>query len=834
MFVLCLLSDLARLASSVVLLAKMRLLGNAKDISFNAQLLLFAALGLRHVGLPTRKLADSATLSRLAALLCQCAVVERLLAHSNTVDGDNDLPALHWLLLPCWVLGVGLAVKRTVVDSVRIVGVLLDTAAVVPQLVLVVRTGCRVDGLVALHMVLLAAHRLCGPGALGAVNWGWGKCTIVVNSSSEVHNGTLTVGVVNSINAMSNVDVREVMAICLALQSARLPRGYSFRMAFFDNRGLVAYAPAAARIMVGFPVVGIVGCLTNGMTVAMQDKGVSASGIPQVAHGAMGAVLSDRKRFPHFLRTPATDTLTSYAIVMLLAHYGVTKMAMVGTDDSHGRSGISNAKLYASRLATPIQVVTESFFSPTLKTPTDLLDTQASGADTIVAFCQTDTCVPLLEQARVLGMLNKPKVCILGADLASVIRHNTTILCFSTGLGNGAVKKQFEADMLQFTNRSGFTWSTYFAFDAALAYITAIQQMLAAGQSPWDRSALFETLRALRYTGSSGPISFDHNGDRFATMTITSWQPGATTQTTIGNWSIGSGVVIDPQYEIYPPPVSVDPGSPESLPLGAIVAGTVGAAGALLAVGTVLLVLHQQSRQSLLTEVEMERNQAMSGILRGESGNNWVVFPRGRIALIFTDIQQSTELWETNCAIMKPALYQHHRIMRATFRKWNGVEVKTEGDAFMIAFQNVWDAVSFAAEAQKLLLEAPWDPKLLEHPAWDGTLIFRGLRVRMGIHVGEPDIDESAETAREDLEASMGKVTEFGILRDLGPVTFKGIAKPENIHEFKCYKRLSKEKKALWMIEAGEIKRDNSMQGKVCFGVVFKGYIRSVNPSRVS
>eukprot|EP00727_Mastigamoeba_balamuthi_P002389 m51a1_g12147 putative serine threonine kinase (663) ;mRNA; r:492-4987 len=461
---------------------------------------------------------------------------------------------------------------------------------------------------------------------------------IVVNSSSEVHNGTLTIGVADSINSMSNVD--EVMAICLALQNAVLPQGYNFSILFYDDQG---------KKMIGFPVVGIIGCFTSGLTVAMQDKGVSASGIPQVAHGAMSTVLSNKTRFPHFLRTPATDALTSYAIVMLLAQYGVTKIAMMGTDDSYGRGGISNVKLYASRLATPIQIVTESYFSPTLKTPSDvtqqLFDAQASGVDTIVAFCLTDTCVPLLEQARVLNMLNKPKVWILGAggaaittidkiaatapgipsfrlhtaipsdipllseELASVIRYNTTILCFSTGLGNGAVKKQFEADMLQFTNRSGFTSWTYFAFDAALAYITSIQQMLAGGQSPWDRTALFETLMALHFTGASGPISFDQNGDRFATMTITSWQPGATTQTTIGNWSIVSGVVIDPQYEIYPPPISVDSGSPESLPLGAIVGGTVGAAVALLAVGAVLLILQQRSRRSLLIKVDMERNK---------------------------------------------------------------------------------------------------------------------------------------------------------------------------------------------------------------------------------
>eukprot|EP00727_Mastigamoeba_balamuthi_P003538 m51a1_g13181 putative ca2+:cation antiporter family (457) ;mRNA; f:6-2477 len=318
---------------------------------------------------------------------------------------------------------------------------------------------------------------------------------IVVNSSSEVRNSTFTVGIVDTMSSLNNVD--EVMAICLALQNAVLPRGHGFSILFYDDQGKAANSLAAAQMMVGFPVVGIIGGFTSELSVALQDAGVSASGIPQVAYSATSTLLSNKTRFPHFLRTAATDPLTSYAIVMLLAQYGVTKIAMMGTDDSYGRGGISNVKLYASRLATPIQIVTESYFSPTLSSPEALFDAQASGVDTIVAFCLTDTCVPLLEQARVLNMLNKPKVWILGAGGAAITTIdkiaatapgtpplNTTILCFSTGLGNGVVKNQFEADMLQFNNRSGFTSWTYFAFDAALAYTTAIKQVRLCRELP--------------------------------------------------------------------------------------------------------------------------------------------------------------------------------------------------------------------------------------------------------------------------------------------------------------------------------------------------------------
>eukprot|EP00727_Mastigamoeba_balamuthi_P005985 m51a1_g2005 putative serine threonine kinase (1105) ;mRNA; f:1236473-1242721 len=507
---------------------------------------------------------------------------------------------------------------------------------------------------------------LCGPRALAAVSWGWGKCTIAVNSSSEVHNGTLTIGVVDSINSLSNVD--EVMAICLALQSAQLPQGYSFRMLFFDDKG--SFMPS----------------------------------------GSLMDVLLDE-----------TQSIT------LRSRMSILKDVAAGMAYLHS-------------------------YNP------------------CILHCD-------LKSSNIMLASNmQAKVCDFGL---TVFTHKTKKPS-SMGGGEGEMGSLF--------------WS-----------------------SP-------EVLAGEQFTTKSDVYAFG----------VIVWE---TVTRKVPYKDLNPLAVVSRVVEERLRPDCTDPHFENVKPLAEVMEQCWDQTPSL-----------RPEFTSIIEKLDWA-SEAMSDILRGESENNSVVFPRGRIALIFTDIQQSTELWETNSAIMKPALYLHHSIMRATFRKWNGVEVKTEGDAFMIAFQYVWDAVSFAAEAQKLLVQAPWDPKLLEHPA-------------MGIHVGEPDIDESTETgsfskntridyigpaggqvvlsttAREDLEASMGKVMEFGTLRDLGPVTFKGIAKPENIHEFviaklerdfdtpesqECYNRLSKEKKPLWMIEASEIRHDNNVQGKGSFGVVYKG-----------
>ena len=88
--------------------------------------------------------------------------------------------------------------------------------------------------------------------------------------------------------------------------------------------------------------------------------------------------------------------------------------------------------------------------------------------------------------------------------------------------------------------------------------------------------------------------------------------------------------------------------------------------------------------------------------------------PVGRVALAFTDIQNSTVLWEHYRHKFKPLLDLHNVIMRRALAKHGGYEVKTEGDAFMIAFAEPIHAARFACAVQLELLDAEWPAYLLE------------------------------------------------------------------------------------------------------------------------
>ena len=83
------------------------------------------------------------------------------------------------------------------------------------------------------------------------------------------------------------------------------------------------------------------------------------------------------------------------------------------------------------------------------------------------------------------------------------------------------------------------------------------------------------------------------------------------------------------------------------------------------------------------------------------------------VALVFTDIQNSTKLWEAAPEGMQQALILHNSLLRLLIDKHGGYEVKTIGDAFMVAFTSALDAVAWALDCQQALLEAPWPTSLL-------------------------------------------------------------------------------------------------------------------------
>jgi class 3 adenylate cyclase len=104
--------------------------------------------------------------------------------------------------------------------------------------------------------------------------------------------------------------------------------------------------------------------------------------------------------------------------------------------------------------------------------------------------------------------------------------------------------------------------------------------------------------------------------------------------------------------------------------------------------------------------------------------------PGGTVTFVFTDIEGSTALLqELGDEAYGQVSGDHRRLVRETFGAHGGTEIDTQGDAFFFSFPRARDAVAAAVDAQRAL----------HGHDWPGG---REVRVRMGLHTGEPQVGE--------------------------------------------------------------------------------------------
>jgi adenylate cyclase len=151
--------------------------------------------------------------------------------------------------------------------------------------------------------------------------------------------------------------------------------------------------------------------------------------------------------------------------------------------------------------------------------------------------------------------------------------------------------------------------------------------------------------------------------------------------------------------------------------------------------------------------------------------------PIGDVAIVFTDIKNSTALWEILPVPMRSGIMMHNELMRRQLRIIGGYEVKTEGDAFMVSFPTVTSALLWCFSCQSHLLELPWSNEILETTHCqekldaDGNVIYRGLSVRMGIHWGRPVCEQDPITRRMDYFGPMvNKAARVSAVADGGQI----------------------------------------------------------------
>jgi class 3 adenylate cyclase len=166
--------------------------------------------------------------------------------------------------------------------------------------------------------------------------------------------------------------------------------------------------------------------------------------------------------------------------------------------------------------------------------------------------------------------------------------------------------------------------------------------------------------------------------------------------------------------------------------------------------------------------------------------------PSGTVTFVFSDIEGSTSLLKQLGDERYAALLAtHRRIVRETFGMHDGQEIDTQGDAFFYSFPRARDAVAAAVEVQRAH----------EHESWpDGVAV----RMRLGLHTGEPAVGEEGYTGLDVVRASRiaavgrggqvllsettraivaGDLPNGVQLHSLGDQRLRDIDRPEPLHE---------------------------------------------------
>ena len=158
-------------------------------------------------------------------------------------------------------------------------------------------------------------------------------------------------------------------------------------------------------------------------------------------------------------------------------------------------------------------------------------------------------------------------------------------------------------------------------------------------------------------------------------------------------------------------------------------------------------------RTKALSAEKVERRRlyeeiVTKGLLRGAAAHSLDVASldpaTSQLAFVFTDIEGSTQAQLLDPHGYQEAVLKHDEVIRDALYSNAGTELDTEGDAFRIAFGDVTQAVRFAMDAQRSLLQVSWSKRVRKIRPFrrqkdpSGVVIFAGPRVRMGIHLAKP------------------------------------------------------------------------------------------------
>ncbi|XP_045898400.1 extracellular calcium-sensing receptor-like [Micropterus dolomieu] len=151
--------------------------------------------------------------------------------------------------------------------------------------------------------------------------------------------------------------------------------------------------------------------------------------IPLISHFATCACLSDKTKYPSFLRTISSDYYQSRALAQLVKHFGWTWVGAIRTNDDYGNNGMATFTETAQQLGICLEYSVSAFTTdPPDKIHKIMEIIKASTSKVIVAFISPsdmDVVIHALSQHNLTGyQWVGSEAWILDSQTAAMDRHH--------------------------------------------------------------------------------------------------------------------------------------------------------------------------------------------------------------------------------------------------------------------------------------------------------------------------------------------------------------------------------------------------------------------------
>lgn len=159
--------------------------------------------------------------------------------------------------------------------------------------------------------------------------------------------------------------------------------------------------------------------------------------------------------------------------------------------------------------------------------------------------------------------------------------------------------------------------------------------------------------------------------------------------------------------------------------------------------------------------------------------------PTGTVTLLFSDMEGSTSLVKRLGTDWADVLGRHRSLLRVAIEAEDGVVVDCQGDAMFAAFRSARGAVRAARRTQEHMAREAWPQGV-------------AVRLRMGLHTGEPDRTDDGYTGIDVVHAARlcaaghgGQVLLTAATQliaatetiDLGPTALPDIDRHEHVYQ---------------------------------------------------